>query len=215
MVSSVRTDFLTDFNVLRIGLTGGIGAGKSTVAGMFAARGVPVIDADDIAHEVVAPGGRAYDEVVAAFGRDYLLPDGTLDRARLRAHVFADPDARRVLEGIVHPHVRIEINARLRDLDAPYCLIVIPLLFESHMEDAVNRVLTVEADDDIRVARVMARSRIPESEVRAIMAAQLSPAERRLRAHDVIENNVAPEALEKAVAEKDAAYARRAAAGNG
>lgn len=215
MVSSVRTDFLTDFKLLRIGLTGGIGAGKSTVAGMFAARGVPVIDADDIAHEVVKPGGRAYDEVVAAFGRDCLLPDGALDRAKLRAHVFADPGARRVLEGIVHPHVRVGINARLRDLDAPYCLIVIPLLFESHMEDAVNRVLTVEADDDIRIARVMARSNIPESEVRAIMAAQLPATERRRRAHDVIENNAASEALERTVAEKHAAYARLAAAGSG
>jgi dephospho-CoA kinase len=198
--------------LLRIGLTGGIGAGKSTVAGMFAARGVPVIDADAIAHEVVAPGGRAYNEVVAAFGSDYLLPDRTLDRAKLRAHVFADPGARQVLEGIVHPHVRIEINARLRDLDAPYCLIVIPLLFESRMEDTVNRVLTVEADDGIRIARVMARSRIPEGEVRAIMAAQLPAAQRRLRAHDVIENSGAPEALEKAVAEKHATYSRLAAA---
>lgn len=215
MVSSVRTDFLTDFNLLRIGLTGGIGAGKSTVAQLFAARGVPVIDADEIAHEVVAPGGRAYDEVAATFGRDYLLPDGTLDRAKLRAHVFANPDARHVLEGIVHPHVRVEINTRLRELDAPYCLIVIPLLFESHMEDAVNRVLTVEAGDQIRIARVVARNRIPESEVRAIMAAQLPATERRRRAHDVVENNTLPEALEKAVAEKHAAYSRLAAAGPG
>ena len=215
MVSSVRTDFLTDFNLLRIGLTGGIGAGKSTVAQLFAARGVPVIDADEIAHEVITPGGRAYEEVVAAFGRDYLLPDGTLDRDKLRAHVFAHPDARKVLEGIVHPHVRVEINARLREFDSPYCLIVIPLLFESRMEDAVNRVLTVEADDDIRVRRVMARSRIPESEVRAIMAAQLPATERRMRAHDVIENNAMPEALDKAVVEKHAAYSKLAAAGSG
>lgn len=192
--------------MLRIGLTGGIGAGKSTVAQRFAARGVPVIDADEIAHTVAAPGGRAYDELVATFGREYFLADGTLDRAKLRAHVFADPDARRLLEGIVHPHVRVEINARLREVQAPYCLIVIPLLFESRMEDTVHRVLTVEADDEVRIARVMARSALPENDVRAIMAAQLVPAERLARAHDRLWNNANPDALDASVGELHQSY---------
>lgn len=192
-------EFPESSTLLRIGLTGGIGAGKSTVAKYFAARGVPVIDADEIAHAVTAPGGRAYGELVAAFGSEYLLDDGTIDRARLRAHVFADPDARQVLEDIVHPHVRVEINTRLRTVQAPYCLIVIPLLFESHMEDSVNRVLTVEADDALRVQRVMTRSALTENDVRAIMAAQLSSADRMARANDVLSNDSSTDALDAAV----------------
>lgn len=192
-------EFPESSKLLRIGLTGGIGAGKSTVAQRFAARDVPVIDADEIAHAVTAPGGRAYGELVANFGDAFFLDDGTLDRARLRAHVFANPDARRMLEGIVHPHVRVEINARLRAVQAPYCLIVIPLLFESHMEDSVNRVLTIEAQDKLRVQRVMTRSALTESDVRAIMAAQLPPADRMARANDIVSNDSSPDALDAAV----------------
>jgi dephospho-CoA kinase len=186
--------------MLRIGLTGGIGSGKSTVAALFAACGVPVIDTDEIAHHLVQPGGEALAEVVRAFGASMLAASGELDRAALRARVFADPAERRRLEAILHPRIRAEVAARVAALDANYCVIVVPLLLEAAFNDMVDRVLVVDTTEESQVARARARSGLAGEEVRRIMAAQASRAERLAAAHDVIRNDRDLAHLEREVA---------------
>lgn len=174
--------------MLRIGLTGGIGSGKSTVASLFQHHGVPVIDADALAHAALAPGGSAYADVVAAFGRDIVRNDGTLDRARLRACVFADPGERRRLESLVHPVVRAGVQSQTAQLHAPYVIVMIPLLIETGQQDLVDRVLVVDADETLQIERVRRRG-LADAEIRAIMAAQASRSRRLAQADDVIANN--------------------------
>ncbi|MFB3045049.1 MAG: dephospho-CoA kinase [Acidiferrobacterales bacterium] len=175
--------------MLRIGLTGGIGSGKTTVADMFANHGVPVIDADEIARALVAPYQPAYDEIINAFGRDIVDGDGNIDRDKLRRLVFDDAQRRRELEAILHPRVRTEIHHQSVELDAPYCIIVIPLLIEADQLDLVERVLVVDLDEEKQVQRVGPRSALSEAEVRKIIAAQIERSERLRHADDVIENN--------------------------
>lgn len=186
--------------MLRVGLTGGIGSGKSTVAGLFAARGVTVIDADEISHELVAPGSAALREIVADFGRTVLAADGTLDRAALRQRVFDNPTERRRLEAILHPRVREEMRRRVLQAAGPYVLLVIPLLFESGQRDLVDRVLVVDTETQAQIRRVQARSGLDDEAVRKILAAQIAPGERRARSDDVIENNADLAHLEREVA---------------
>lgn len=174
--------------MLRVGLTGGIGAGKSTVADLFKRHGVPVIDADALAHAATAPDGAAYAGIVAAFGSDIVCADGQLDRARLRSRVFSDPIQRAHLESLVHPIVRNTIRSELARLRAPYAIIMIPLLVETGQDDLVDRVLVVDSDEALQLQRVRARG-LDEREIRAIMDAQASRAHRLARADDVIENN--------------------------
>lgn len=175
--------------MLRIGLTGGIGSGKTTVANMFAGHGVPVIDADEIARALVAPSQPAYDEIIEAFGRDIVDDDGNVDRDKLRQLVFDDPQRRQELEAILHPRVRTEIHHQSLELDAPYCVVVIPLLIEADQLDLVERVLVVDLDEEKQIQRVAARSGFSEAEVRKIIAAQIERSERLRHADDVIENN--------------------------
>ena len=183
-----------------VGLTGGIGSGKSTVADFFAARHVPVIDTDVIARELTAPGGAALGEIRASFG-DAMLPDGKLDRARLRRRVFADPGARRQLEAILHPRIHQAVEQALAAQAAPYALVVIPLLVESGgYRDLLDRVLVVDCPEALQVTRVTARSGLTEDEVRAILAAQATRAERLAIADDVIVNSASPAAIEREVA---------------
>ncbi len=175
--------------MLRVGLTGGIGSGKSAVAALFAAYGIPVIDADDIAKKIVAPGLPAYEAIIAAFGRQILDPDGEINRQRLRSRIFNNEQERRRLETILHPRIRAEIKTQVDRLAAPYCLIVIPLLVETGQQDLVDRILLVDAEEDKQIERVMRRDSLAESEVRKILASQAARASRLARAHDVIENN--------------------------
>ncbi len=175
--------------MLRIGLTGGIGSGKTTVADMFANHGVPVIDADEIARALVAPYQPAYDEIIEAFGRDIVDGDGNIDRDKLRRLVFDDTQRRRELEAILWPRVRTEIHHQSVELDAPYCIIVIPLLIEADQLDLVERVLVVDLDEEKQLQRVGARIGLSEAEVRKIIAAQIERSERLRHADDVIENN--------------------------
>jgi dephospho-CoA kinase len=185
--------------VLRIGLTGGIGSGKSTVSGLLAARGAVIVDADRIAREVVEPGTPGLARIVEAFGGEILASDGSLDRAALAAVVFADPEARRKLDGIVHPLVR----ARATELAAaaPADAVVVhdvPLLVETGQASAYDVVLVVEADPATRVARLVQRG-LPAEDARARMAAQASDEQRRAVADVVLDNGGTPEQLAEQV----------------
>ena len=192
---------------LVVGLTGGIGSGKSAVADAFAARGIPVVDVDAIAHELSAAGAAGQRAVAAAFGSDAVAPDGALDRAWLRRQAFADPAMRARLEGVLHPLIRAEADRRVAAWQSAYGILMVPLLLErGGVRDRVDRVLVVDCPEDLQVQRVMARSNLPESEVRAIMAAQLPRAARLARADDVIDNAGPRSAIDGQVAALDARY---------
>ncbi|MFQ5994710.1 MAG: dephospho-CoA kinase [Acidiferrobacterales bacterium] len=192
--------------MLRIGLTGGIGSGKSTAARLFAKRGAPVIDADEIAKEVVAPDQPAYQEIVQTFGKTILDSHSQLDRSLLRNQVFADSTVRRRLEAIIHPRVRREIEHRLQNLNAAYCVIVVPLLLEAKQQHLVDRILVIDSDEELQVRRVSHRSGLSEDEIRKIMAAQITRDERLGHADDVISNNADIEQLENQVQELHERY---------
>lgn len=179
-----------------VGLTGGIGCGKTTVADLFAARGAAVVDTDRIAHGLTAPHGAAMPALIDAFGPDYATPDGALDRARMRALVFSDPDARARLEAILHPRIREATAAAALLADGPYTIFAVPLLIESGTwRERVARVLAIDCPEATQVARVMARNGLAEEQVRAIMAAQVSRARRLEEADDVILNDAGIDAL--------------------
>jgi len=172
-----------------VGLTGGIGSGKSSAADEFAALGAALVDSDAIAHEITRPGGRAIAGLRAEFGPEYITADGALDRARMRALVFGDAAAKRRLEGVLHPLIRQETIARVAAARAPYVVLVVPLLLETGAyRHLVQRVLVVDCSEATQIARTMARSGLTENEVRAIMAAQLPRAERVALADDLITN---------------------------
>lgn len=173
-----------------VGLTGGIGSGKSKVAGMFAELGAAVVDTDAISHELTAVAGRALPAIASRFGARYLKPDGSLDRALMRELVFADLHAKRQLEEILHPLIGTEARARIRGGSGPYVILVVPLLLETGAyRDVLSRVLVVDCEEAQQIERTMARSRLTADEVRAIMAAQLPRGDRLMRADDVIVND--------------------------
>jgi len=177
---------------LRIGLTGGIASGKSTVAALFAALGVPIIDTDLIARAVVAPDTPLLAKLIERFGPRMLNGDGSLDRRALRAEVFADDAARRDLEALLHPAIRDRVEARSHDLalrgPGAYQIIAIPLLVESGGRIPVDRVLLVDCPEALQIRRAMARDHSSESAARAVLGAQATRAERLAAADDVIEN---------------------------
>lgn len=174
-----------------VGLTGGIGCGKSTVAELFAQRGAGIIDTDAIARHLTRPGGLAITVLRATFGEDYIDAAGALDRARMRTLIFSDAAAKQQLEQILHPLIFEQAKAQLRQLQGkPYILIVVPLLLEnSAFQQLVQRVLLVDCDMDTQVARVMGRSAMSEAEVRNIIAQQTPRAKRLQLADDVIRND--------------------------
>ena len=174
---------------LVVGLTGGIGSGKTTVANLFSQVGVPVIDADELARELVAPGQPAFEEIVSEFGRDLLSASGTLDRSRLRALVFRNATKRKRLEAILHPRIRCEMERRLSATEASYCLLVIPLLFETDQVELVDRVLVVDALREQQIRRTQARDGVTRKSVEGILRAQLGRPARLARAHDIIRND--------------------------
>ncbi|MGE0482807.1 MAG: dephospho-CoA kinase [Gammaproteobacteria bacterium] len=172
-----------------IAVTGGIGSGKSTVCALFAERhGVPVIDADQVAREIVEPGTPGLAEIVAAFGREVLDSEGRLDRRHLKAIVFADPRRRHQLEQILHPRIRARMQAHIDGVATPYCLLGIPLLAEGG-GGKYDRVLVVDCDEALQRQRVQVRDDLTEAEVTAIMRSQASRAARLAIADDVIVND--------------------------
>lgn len=196
--------------MLIVGLTGGIGAGKSTVADLFRTRGVPVLDADAIARELVDKDKPALARLVAAFGREILDDNGALKRAKLRALVFSDAARRKQLEALLHPLIREEMQARLKQLKAPYCIVCIPLLVETGQTASVQRVLVIDAPDELRRRRVVARDGLSETEFNAILAAQAGREERLAAADDVIVNDGGHDALKQRVDELHRHYSQLA-----
>ncbi|SDD79719.1 dephospho-CoA kinase [Cupriavidus sp. YR651] len=197
--------------MLEIGLTGGIGSGKTRVADLFAARGAALIDTDLIAHEITAPGGAAIAPLVAAFGPGCLRPDGAMDRDAMRALVFSDPTAKATLEGITHPLIRSVTEARAAAIRAagqhPYLIYVVPLLVESGTwRGRVGRVLVVDCHEETQISRVMARNGFTREQVLSIMCRQATRAERLAQADDVVDNDGPPDALPPQVARLDALY---------
>ncbi|AOV17899.1 dephospho-CoA kinase [Acidihalobacter aeolianus] len=191
----------------RVGLTGGIGCGKSTVSELFAARGIPVIDSDLVARELVRPGEPALAEIAAAFGPEVLHDDGTLDRRALRSRVFKDEEMRRRLEGILHPHIKSVLVTRSASANAPYTILVVPLLLESGWENLVDRILVVDCAPETQIRRVIARDGCNDADVRDVMQAQCTREARLGRADDVIRNEDSDRhLLDARVAELDVRY---------
>jgi dephospho-CoA kinase len=181
---------------LVIGLTGGIGSGKTTVANRFAELGVTLVDADLIAHELTGPSGAAMPAIAQAFGPGVVAPDGRLDRAAMRALAFTDPGARKRLEAILHPMIRAESDRQLTAAASPYAILVVPLLVEGgRPRERAQRVLVVDCRPQTQVERVMRRNGLPHEQVMAILAAQASREQRLAAADDVIDNDGPPDSL--------------------
>ena len=182
-----------------VGVTGGIGSGKSTVAAMFVARGIVEVDTDRIAHRLTAPGGAAMPAITSAFGPEFLTPEGALDRAAMRVRAFADPDARRQLEAILHPLIRGVADAECAAAASPYVLLVVPLMAETWTNGGYRqrcrRILVVDCSEDLQVRRVMERSGMDEAAARRVLAAQARRAARLAIADDVISSDGSREAL--------------------
>jgi dephospho-CoA kinase len=198
-----------------VGLTGGVASGKTTVAGLFAALGVDVIDADVAARDVVAPGSAGLSAVVATFGPDVLDAEGGLDRAAMRRRVFADPDARSLLQSILHPRIRGLLHDRVRQVAGPYALVAIPLLAEGGGRAAypwLDRILVVDVPRQLQRARLLARDAIDAALAEGMLAAQGDRKQRLAIADDVLVNVDAVERLAPQVAALDAQYRRLAKA---
>lgn len=179
----------------RVALTGGIASGKSTVANLFAALGAPIVDTDQIARDVVEHGSPLLAKIVATFGVKILLPDGSLDRRALREVIFADPEARRTLESLLHPAIAAETDHRTSRLREPYTIVAIPLLTERGGKTRFDRVLLVDCDEDLQLRRLQLRDGTTTRDAQAMLSAQASRADRRLIADDVILNEGQIDAL--------------------
>ncbi len=182
--------------MIRIGLTGGIGSGKSTVAALFAALGVPIIDTDQMARRVVQPGTSGLEQLIRALGPGIVTDEGVLDRAALRRRIFSDPAEREAVEEILHPLIAQALEREAREIDAPYLILVIPLLIENRRFFStgdgaipIDRILVVDVPEQLQVRRVVERDQVPAAEVEAILRTQASREERLQRADDLILND--------------------------
>ena len=178
-----------EFPMLKIALTGGIGSGKTTVSDYFRKLGVPVIDADEASHEVTQAGEPAVQKISDVFGDSVLDCDGNLDRTALRNIVFGDPESRKLLESILHPEIRRRMNEAASRTQSPYCLFSIPLLIETTQHTSYDRILVVEASEDRRRSWIQTRSDLTQSEITAILSAQVSDEQRRNAADDLLIND--------------------------
>ncbi|MDP3481919.1 MAG: dephospho-CoA kinase [Sulfuricella sp.] len=193
--------------MLVIGLTGGIGSGKSSVARIFSALGAAVIDTDEIAHRLTAKGTPALAAIIEQFGSSYQLPDGNLDRARLRKRVFSDHAAKEKLETLLHPLIKQQVVSEMAEAQGPYLVLVIPLFFETGAyRDLVDRVLVVDCDENQQISRTMSRSQLSAADVQSVMAHQTPRAERIKQADDILSNRGDHADLEEHVKELHQRY---------
>jgi len=184
---------------LIIALTGGVGSGKSTVSSLFAELGIDIIDTDTIARDIVKPGMPALLEITEHFGSGIVDKEGALKRTQLRKKIFAKPQEKQWLENLLHPLIREQVRQRVAVSESPYCIVVIPLFFETKRYEAINRILVVEASKEMQIQRVMDRDNCSEVEVERIMQSQVSDQTRREGADDIIENNGSIERLREQV----------------
>ncbi|MBI5910229.1 MAG: dephospho-CoA kinase [Betaproteobacteria bacterium] len=197
-----------------VGVTGGIGSGKSAAAQVFEELGTTVIDTDAVAHALTGPGGAAIEPIRAAFGAAYLTPEGALERARMRELVFADASKKRLLESILHPLIRARTSELVRAARSPYVILMVPLLVESgDYRRRCQRVLVVDCPEELQVERFMARSGLAAGQVRAIMANQVTREARLAAADDVVDNSQDLAQLRRQVEALHARYLQLAAAG--
>ena len=174
---------------LIIGLTGGIGSGKTTITNMFQALDIDIIDADIIAREVVAPKSYALEKIVEHFGNDYLTEQGQLNRAKLRSTIFSNQDAKQWLNNLLHPLIRDEIINQTKAANSNYCILVAPLLVENKLLHLVDRVLVIDVEECTQLKRTLTRDTSSADEIKAIMASQASRAQRLSKADDIIDND--------------------------
>lgn len=175
--------------MLKIGLTGGIGSGKTTIANLFAQLGVPILDADIAARAVIAPGMPALQEIARHFGPEVLNTDGTLNRAKMREIIFNHPREKIWLEKLLHPLIRVYLQEQVNALDSPYCILVIPLLLENKRAIPVDRVLVIDAPIDVRLKRIQQRDQVSLEEAKRMVKTQLTRKQRLAAADDIINNN--------------------------
>jgi dephospho-CoA kinase len=197
---------LDDKHMLVVGLTGGIGSGKTTVANGFSALGVSVIDTDQLARELVEPGQPALDEIITVFGKDCITSDGQLKRACIRQQIYSDAALKSQLEDILHPKIRQRIKTLLADLREAYCIVVIPLLLETHQTDLVDRILVVDTPEKEQLTRVAARDSLSDNTIMAIMQSQADRNTRLQAADDIIVNDRDLESLTERILELHTYY---------
>jgi len=185
--------------MLKVGLTGGIGCGKTTVSNLFADLDVPIIDADEISRQLTKPNQSALQHIQQTFGADILLENGELNRTALKTRIFQNSSAKVKLEAILHPLIFAEISRQTQQLSSHYCIISIPLLFETHAQSIVNRVLVIDCDLQTQIARVQQRDKLPIEQIQAIIASQVSSKFRKANADDLLNNTKQPAALAKEV----------------
>ena len=181
--------------MLIIGLTGGIGSGKSTVTDLFAQKGAPIIDADDIAHSIVQRGQPALDRIACEFGDHFLTDDGELDRDKLRSHIYNNPTDKKQLESILHPLIFSDMQRQLSVLNFPYGILSIPLLFETNFQHHVQRVVVVDCPESVQIERVKLRDNLPIEDINKILSNQCSRAYRINHADDIINNDCSRDKL--------------------
>lgn len=196
--------------MLKIGLTGGIASGKSTASRFFHSQGIPVIDADIIARELVAPGQPALQQIIDAFGTDIVDENEQLQRVKLRDIVFNDEQSRHRLEGILHPLIRAEMRHRLQRIDAPYCVLAIPLLVETEQTAMVDRVLVIDTDVELQIDRLRRRDGLDDRTINAMLKAQADRDKRLAIADDVVTNNASLEEFEQQLLKLHQDYLRQA-----
>ena len=176
--------------MFKVGLTGGIGCGKSTVSDLFKQHAIAVIDADEIAHELVTPGQKALQQIKTDFGTRCINPDGSLNRSQLRDCIFRDPEKKRLLENFLHPLVYAEINQQLSELTSPYAIVSVPLLIETGMQSLVDHILVIDCPMEIQVNRVKLRDKLSDTQITAIINSQVSRRERLVNADSIIYNTM-------------------------
>lgn len=192
--------------MLKIGLTGGIASGKSTVCQLFSQLNITIIDSDQIARDLVQPGEIALTEIVTVFGSGVLLSDGALDRIALRHHIFSDPIAKKQLEKILHPKISDQLTLQSNKAKTPYCILDIPLLIESKLQSSVDRILVIDLDEEEQLKRLCLRDAISPSNAQKILASQCSRTERLYFSHDIILNDKTAVFLEQQVADLHKKY---------
>ncbi len=196
-----------------VGLTGGIGSGKSSAARLFQTLGAGVVDVDDISHALTRPAGAGIPEIVRQFGQDFVAGDGSLDRARMRELVFRDSQAKTRLEAILHPLIGRQARDQVARATQPYVLLVVPLLLETNAySDIIRRIAVVDCTEETQIERTMHRSHLTEAAVRAIMAAQISRQDRLAQADDVLNNDGDEAGLRQQVGKLHQRYCELAAA---